>query len=128
MDFEDIRLMSVGFQPSQLLLTALDVGLFDHLAEQDASSEGIAASLHLDPRATEIICNALVALRLLEKAGNAYRNTFASSSYLVSTSSEFKGQILRHIGAMWEDWQQLPEIWREGKISSFSINQSYKGL
>jgi SAM-dependent methyltransferase len=115
MTFEDLRLMASGFQPAQLLLTALELGVFDALGEGACGAERLAADLGVDPRATGIACNALVALGVLEADAGGYRNAAVARRFLVSASPEYRGSILRHIHATWEDWGELAETWRSAR-------------
>ncbi|HSH70198.1 MAG TPA: class I SAM-dependent methyltransferase [Deferrisomatales bacterium] len=115
MTFEDLRFLAAGFQPAQLLLTALELGVFDALGAGARSREQLAADLGVDLRATGIACNALVSLGLLEVDDGGYRNAAGAQRFLCSASSEYRGSILRHIHATWEDWGALADTWRSAR-------------
>ncbi|MBI5018517.1 MAG: methyltransferase domain-containing protein [Deltaproteobacteria bacterium] len=115
MTFDDLRALAAGFQPSQLLLTALELGVFDLVADGPRSVAEIARELDLDPRATEIAANALVALGLLELGPRGYDNTEAVARFLVRASADYRGSVLLHLHATWEDWAGLSETWRTGR-------------
>lgn len=115
MTFDELRALAAGFQPAQLLLTALDLGVFDLLADGPKSAVQIAAALGLDPRATEIAANALVAFGFLRLGPEGYANDEPSARFLVRRSPDDRGEILRHLQASWEDWAELAQTWRTGK-------------
>lgn len=115
MTFDDLHRLATGFQPAQLLLTALDLGVFDALGADARSAEHLADELGVDPRATAIACNALVALGALEADPAGYRNAEAARRWLCAASDEDRSSILRHIHATWEDWGALAETWRSGR-------------
>ncbi len=113
--FEDLRSLAAGFQPAKLLMTALDLGVFDILARGPATAEEVAAALGLDARATEIASNALVALGVLELRAGRYRNTPAAAEMLVRGSDGYRGEILRHLHRTWDNWSGLADAWRTGR-------------
>ena len=115
MTFDRIRSMAAGFQPAKLVLTALDLGVFDVLAGEALGAEALAARLDLDPRATRIAANALVALGLLEKEGGRYTASDAARRWLARSSPDYRGDILRHLHHTWKDWADLERVWRTGR-------------
>ncbi|MGW3135054.1 methyltransferase [Streptomyces sp. NPDC001139] len=116
-DFIWWRSVAQGYRRSRLLLTALEVDLFDHLGTQAADAAQIADELGLDPSATEIICDTLVAYGLLRKQDDRYFNTDAGARFLVRTSPEYKGEILRHDSLRWGDWTHLLRTWQTGEAA-----------
>ncbi len=113
--FEQIRSLAAGFQPAKLLLSALDLGVFDVLADEALDAEALAARLELDPRATRIAANALVALGLLEKENGRYVASGPARRWLARCSPDYRGDILRHLHHTWRDWQDLERVWRAGR-------------
>ncbi|MBM4284138.1 MAG: methyltransferase domain-containing protein [Deltaproteobacteria bacterium] len=102
-----------GFRPAKVLLVANDLGVFDHL-ESPLSSSQIAARVGADPRALGILLNALAALEVLVKEGDAFRNGEAASRYLVHGKEEYRGAILRHMHHTWWGWSELGETVVQG--------------
>ncbi len=115
MTFEALRLLAAGYQPAKLLHAALELGLFDALAGGPATAAELSRILGVDARATAIAANALVALEVLEGEAGGYRNGEAAERFLVSTSGEYRGEILRHLGRGWADWGALEGTWRTGR-------------
>lgn len=115
MTFDELRALAAGFQPAQLLLTALDLGVFDLLARGPKSATEIAQALGLDPRATGIAANALVAFGFLHLGLDGYANGEPAEKFLARGSPDDRTEILSHLHASWEDWAELAQTWRTGK-------------
>jgi 2-polyprenyl-3-methyl-5-hydroxy-6-metoxy-1,4-benzoquinol methylase len=111
---QGIRMMWGGFWTSRILMTANNCGFFDLLDEPKTTDE-VATAAKTDPRATEIILNALTALNLLKKQKDRFRNTSLASRFLVSGKPHYQGDILRHANALWKSWSQLDTIVKTGK-------------
>ena len=58
-----------GFQASRVLLSAVELGVFEAIGESEATSAEVAAKIGADPRATDRLMDALVVLGLLIKEG-----------------------------------------------------------
>src|SRR5207248_10561964 len=91
----DIKRLGNAFCHAKLLLTASELGLF---VELDRAGGGTAAELGarlgLHPRGGRDFLDALVALGLLDKAGDRYDISQLSSSYLVPGGLAFMGGFL----------------------------------
>jgi 2-polyprenyl-3-methyl-5-hydroxy-6-metoxy-1,4-benzoquinol methylase len=109
-----LRMMWGGFWTSRIMMTANNHRLFDHLAAPQGAEE-LSVSLKLDPRATEIVLDALVALGLVRKKGGRYRNSPTATRFLVSGSPWYQGDILRHADTLWHSWSQLDTVLATGR-------------
>jgi 2-polyprenyl-3-methyl-5-hydroxy-6-metoxy-1,4-benzoquinol methylase len=112
-----IRRISSGYWASRVFLTAATHTLFDHL-EKPVTSKGLAKKRSLDPRALEIVLDALVSIGLVKKTKKNYHNSGAASSFLVSGKPYYQGDILAHHASLWERWSDLDDILKEGVPSS----------
>lgn len=74
--------IATGFMAAKALFAANELGLFEALAEAPASLEVLAARCGLTPRATRISADAMVALGLLERDHDAYRNGPLAATFL----------------------------------------------
>jgi predicted O-methyltransferase YrrM len=101
--------------PSRILLTAVELGIFEALGEKRRTASGIAADLHSDPRATEVLLDALTALSLLEKHGNLYSNDSAVAELLLSGKVESCRAMLCHTANLWRNWSHLTETVKSGR-------------
>jgi SAM-dependent methyltransferase len=112
--FGQIMSMVRGFQVAKMLMVAVDLGVFDFLAEPKSAVQ-TAAWLKADPRATGIFLNGLVGLELLDKNGDNFKNSELASRYLVRGSENYRGAIVKHIEHTWDrGWNDLKETVRVG--------------
>ncbi len=102
-----------GFRASRVILTANNFAVFEHLSKP-ATANDVARIVGLDPRATEILFDALTALGLLRKTGSKYRNTEVAKTFLVKGSPFYQGDMLRHSDTLWKSWSGLDEVVRSG--------------
>ena len=109
----DIRDIATGFQRSRVLLTGIELKVWTALGDERLSSAVVASRLGCDPRATDRLLNALVAIGLLGKAKGLFANTEVSRRYLVETSPEFLGG-LGHSASMWHAWSGMTDAVRKG--------------
>ena len=109
-----LRDLAMGFQPSRILLTAVELRLFGLIGDGGLTSAELAGRVATDPRATDRLLNALCALRLLVKRDGRFWNTPDGRRYLDDGSPEFAAG-LGHTAGMWHTWSGLTEAVREGR-------------
>jgi len=110
-----------GFRKSRIILSAFELGIFTNLAGGAMSGQSMADKITADPRATDRLMNALVAIGLLEKSGGVFSNTPFSAKFLVTTEPAFLGG-LSHQVHLWKTWSSLTEAVRKGH--SVTIKES----
>ena len=99
-DSTRITNMASLFQDSAILFAASDLGIFEALARLGtAPSAAVASELSLNPRAAGLMLDACVAIGLLEKHGDCYRNTPESAALLVPGWRPFESPAL-HAGCL----------------------------
>lgn len=79
---EPIMRLASGFMAAKHLFAASDLGLFEALADSPATIDALAARTGLTRRAARISADAMVALDLLERDGDIYRNSTAAAAFL----------------------------------------------
>ena len=102
-----------GFIPSRCMLTALELDIFTAVGE-GANAEQIGKRVHANARAVSMLLNALAALGLLSKTGDAYRNTTESERFFVHGSKDNHRDGLLHTANIWHRWSTLTEAVRTG--------------
>jgi (2Fe-2S) ferredoxin/predicted O-methyltransferase YrrM len=102
-----------AFQESRAILTALELDIFTAVGGGSTAAE-TAAKLSTNPRATEMLMNAVVSLRLLDKRGEVFHNTPVAARYLVATSPHSARLGLLHTASLWKNWSTLTECVRTG--------------
>jgi SAM-dependent methyltransferase len=79
---EPIMQIAAGFMAAKHLFAASELGVFETLADSPATLDALAARTGLTRRAARISADAMVALGLLERDGEHYRNGPAAAHYL----------------------------------------------
>jgi (2Fe-2S) ferredoxin/SAM-dependent methyltransferase len=102
-----------GFQESRAVLTALELDLFTAIGQGGSATE-IASRISADPRATEMLLNVLVSLRLLVKDEGVFRNSTATARYFAAGSRDNARPALLHTVHLWHRWSTLTDCVRAG--------------
>ena len=102
-----------GYMPSRCILTALELDIFTAVGE-GANAEQIGTSIHANARAVGMLLNALVALGLLSKTGDDYKNTPESARFFVQGSKDNHRNGLLHMANIWHRWSTLTDAVRSG--------------
>ena len=102
-----------GFQESRVVLTALELDLFTAVGGGAGAVE-VAAMLGADPRATEMLLNALVSMRLLSKKERVFYNSPSTARYFTTGSHDNARPALLHIAHLWRRWSTLTDCVRAG--------------
>jgi predicted O-methyltransferase YrrM len=87
---------------SKLLMTGIEVGIFDEMEEFRLAGD-IAALIETHPENTEKFLNALATIGLVEKRNGLYRNRPESSAFLVRNSPTCLGPFFQMVQRMCVD-------------------------
>ncbi|MEF2145695.1 MAG: methyltransferase [Desulfovibrionaceae bacterium] len=109
---DDIRALSSAFQQSRILLTAADLDLFTHLGRATRSAAELSPLIKADERALDRLLNALTALGLATKQGNAFTATDAAHALLSRESPDYIA--LGHRSNLYANWNTLTQAVRTG--------------
>lgn len=110
-----LRRMYLGFTASRVILTANNIGIFERL-KKPLSAPDISRKMKTDPRATEILLDALAGMGLVIKSKDGkYRNAPVSSKYLVKGRRLYQGDIVKHASDMWQNFSLLDKVVRIGR-------------
>lgn len=115
MDFSDLSRLAGGHAQARIVQTAVRMDVFETFQRAPLDSLAVAATLATDPRATELLLNALAALGLLDKQENRFSLTPPSKTYLVRSSPKYLGDMILFDGSLWGNWENLEEAIRLGK-------------
>jgi (2Fe-2S) ferredoxin/ubiquinone/menaquinone biosynthesis C-methylase UbiE len=110
---EDLNQTIRAYQESRAILTALEMDLFSAVG-QGATAAEAASTVRANPRATEMLLNALVALGLLAKQENTFHNTPLTLRFFVAGSKDCARPSLMHTAHLWHTWSTLTEAVRAG--------------
>ncbi len=107
--------MASGYRACQILLTANRLGLFEKLIDGPLNAEDLSSRLDADHRGVRILCDALVAEGLLERAGGGYRNGSLAEQYLLESSPTSRVHSLHHTAKLYERWGRLHDAVVHGR-------------
>jgi hypothetical protein len=112
---ELIMQVGMGFWPSKVLLSAVEMELFTDLAKAPQSLESIQGRVGLHPRASRDFLDTLVALRFLQRTDGQYSNTPATDAFLDKHKPSYIGGILEMANhRLYAHWSHLTEALRTG--------------
>jgi SAM-dependent methyltransferase len=102
-----------GYKLARVLLTAVELQLFDAIESTGSDGGAIAACAGTDIRATERLLNVLVSQGLLSSRAGRYYHSEASARFLDSRSPEYLAN-LHHSVHLWDSWSTLTTVIRKG--------------
>jgi 8-O-methyltransferase len=106
---------AMAFQTAKLVLTGLELGLFELLARKPLTEKEIRAALGLDARGAGHFLAALVELGMLTRDGDTYRDSAEAESFLVPSGPAYLGGFLGMANdVMYPAWGRLGEALRTG--------------
>jgi (2Fe-2S) ferredoxin len=94
---DDLQQSINGFRESRVLLTAIELNAFSAVGA-GADAKAVAAELGTDPRATESLLNALVALGVMAKHDGTFTNTPLAARFFVAGAEHDSRAALMHLG------------------------------
>jgi SAM-dependent methyltransferase len=114
MELRELARLNGGYVESRILHAGVTLGLFDVLEDRGRTADDVARAAGTDPRATEVLLNAMVPLRLVRKDGELFRATDASRTLLRSDAPGSYAGHVRYDAALWQLWDGLSETVRRG--------------
>ena len=104
-----------AFHQSCTLFAAIQEGIFDAIAQlQPANAESIAKKLNLNVRATELLCNALAAIQLLEKKEDSFSISPLTSAFLLSSSPVSLAKAILYNRDVLPAWTNISTLLKSG--------------
>ncbi len=113
MTFDELEELNGGFAASRVLHAGVELDLFSALTD-GATAEEAATARQLDPRATELLLNALTGLGTLTKQDGRFELTDTSRRWLLPDSPTPYGDMVHFDAQNWVLWQQLADSVRTG--------------
>jgi SAM-dependent methyltransferase len=115
-EWTEKRLRAIGdFWADKLVLESVALGVYERLADGPRDRGDLADELGLDPRACRLFLDALVAIGLLEKAGDRYGNSAAAARWLTRGSPDHLADVLAAADDTWALWGRLRDALRTGR-------------
>lgn len=117
MEFRELARINGGYAEARILHAAVTLGLFDQLDASGRTAAAVANAAGTDARATELLLNALVAMRLVRKDADLFKQSDVARTYLSDASPTSYAGFVRFDAALWPLWDRLPETVRTGKAA-----------
>ncbi len=112
---EPIMRLASGFMAAKHLFAANDLGIFEALADSPTTIDGLAARTGLTRRAARISADAMVALGLLAREGDTYRNADVAAAFLSGRGPADLRPFLRFWDKIsYPAWSELAEALARG--------------
>jgi ubiquinone/menaquinone biosynthesis C-methylase UbiE len=111
----DEILSMASYWPSRVITTAAYLRLFTALSEKTMTAPALASSTGLNPRALEILLDALVGIGLMLKQDGLYSNTPEAEQFLVEERPGTIAYRLRQQHIQWKYWDRLADVIRTGE-------------
>lgn len=116
---DQIMQLGLGFWGSKALLSAIELDVFSTLANGPMSEEDLRARLGLHTRGSRDFLDALVALGMLDRGTDGYRNTPATEQFLDRSKPSYVGGILEMANArLYGFWGSLTEALQTGALQN----------
>ncbi len=97
------------------LHAGVKLDVFSAIGSERRTAGDVAAQIDADPRATEMLLNALTAMALLAKSGSTYANSEISATFLTKDSPRYIGYMIMHHYHLVESWSRLDEAVKTGR-------------
>ena len=115
-----IMQVAMGFWPSKVVLSAVELGVFTALGRKPMTGRELQTALGLHSRANPDFFDTLVALNMLERDGDGaeatYRNTAETGRFLDRNSPQYMAGFLEMANArLYPFWGNLTEGLRTGQ-------------
>ncbi len=111
---QNIMEMSRGFREARIILSAVELGVFEALAAGPKTAEELASERDLDVRAAAILLDALASLDVICKNNEAYSTATPYKDLLNPDHADSVLPALWHTVNMWRAWSPLTEVVRQG--------------
>jgi precorrin-6B methylase 2 len=116
---EKILQLGMSFWNAKALLSAVELGVFDALADGPMDLEAFQRKLSLHERSARDFLDALVALGMLERDESVYHNTVETDAFLVRARPGYVGAILEMANArLYSSWGFLTDALKTGQRQS----------
>jgi ubiquinone/menaquinone biosynthesis C-methylase UbiE len=106
--------MAFSFIPARILTTALQLGVFSHLAAGKKTAEEVARAAAASERGMRMLLDALAACQLLTKRDAHYELTPLAARFLVREGPDYLGLLMEQ-DDLWESWGHLTDVIRSGQ-------------
>jgi hypothetical protein len=116
---ELIMQLGTSFMATRHLIAASDIGVFEALGDDALDLDALAARIAVPRRTARICADAMVALGLLERDGDLYRNSPVAGAFLSGRDDGDLRPFLRYLDVSYRAWTEFTGAIRAGEGSGF---------
>ncbi|GLZ28755.1 SAM-dependent methyltransferase [Lentzea sp. NBRC 105346] len=116
--------IAAGFMAAKHLFAASELGIFEALGDAPATLEALAARTGLTRRSTRISADAMVALGLLERDDDHYRNSPAATAYLAGGDSDLRPLLTFWDQISYPSWCTLTQALTTGVVREIVLEDA----
>lgn len=109
MKVEEVQDLILAGWKSQILFTAIELGIFEQLSVRAKKVAELAKDCNIPTASAKKILTACAALKLLVKDGDKYQNVPVSEQFLVSSQPNYLGNVALHIQDVMPLWNHLTD-------------------
>lgn len=120
--FDDLMEVTKGFRRARIILSAVETDIFNIIGNAKLSAKQVAETENLNPRAVEMMLDALVAMGLLIKEDDWYGLSEFAAEYLCKGSEAHIGATMLHHANLWQNWSNLTDIIR-GEVTDWMMRR-----
>ena len=106
--------LATGYWFSEVLFTAIEIGVFTQLEPDGKTTTELSAALGLSPSAIGRFLNALCAMGLLTRHEDRYFNTAIAGEYLVKGKPHYQGDSILWRKELTSHWKGLRNCLESG--------------
>jgi N,N-dimethyltransferase/O-methyltransferase len=118
-DAREIIRLNLAYTQARVLHSAVELGLFDFLADGPRTAGEVTDRLALNPRLVGDWLDALAGLGLLTRCDGGYANTEGVERFLVQGRPHYLGgSVLQHGRVHFELWRRFSDALRDGEAKS----------
>jgi len=108
--------LATGYWASMVMIAANRIGVFTTLAAGPLTADQVAQACNVPVRSLELLLNACVAQRLLEKQNETYSNSTTAQVFLVPGKPSYLGDALKYSEDLYPVWGNLEKTVRTGLL------------
>ena len=122
----DLRNLSTGFQQARIILSAVELGVFEKLCDGKKTAEVLAAKCACNVRGMTYLLDAMAAIGVLSKNKERYFISASLRKYLSPLDELSILPILKHTANMWQRWHNLTKVVKDGHPMASASGASFK--
>jgi SAM-dependent methyltransferase len=107
--------LALGYRTAQILITCVELGVFEAIAAGAAATGEIAAATGCDPRGMGLLLNSAASVGLLEKREGRFAHSPLAASCLTRSGAGYMVGSLRLEAAFYRRWERLADAVRTGQ-------------